>query len=201
MKRTIFYLVASVNLLNVSHLHCDAFRFTDLASSWFFKLNLLQNCKNILCTSTNAASNWENSLSKFRAISQIICCFFVSDTLWKPHGNTFLITKTNICRIHLLHAWISDLVRFLPQCEKGFVRFFGLYFCFADNLDFLTLPRCHLSKLGLLRNNCQIITQVGVHERVRIVFICRKIQVLLHSIEFKFVMWVDFFFKTVLLNL
>ena len=123
--------------------------------------------------------------------------FFVSDTLWKPHGNTFLITKTNICRIHLLHAWISDLVRFLPQCEKGFVRFFGLYFCFADNLDFLTLPRCHLSKLGLLRNNCQIITQVGVHERGRIVFICRKIQVLLHSIEFKFVMWVDFFFKTV----
>ena len=84
---------------------------------------------------------------------------------------------------------------------KGFVRFFGLYFCFADNLDFLTLPRCHLSKLGLLRNNCQIITQVGVHERGRIVFICRKIQVLLHSIEFKFVMWVDFFFKTVLLNL
>ena len=44
--------------------------------------------------------------------------FFVSDTLWKPHGNTFLITKTNICRIRLLHAWISDLVRFLPQCEK-----------------------------------------------------------------------------------
>ena len=109
--------------------------------------------------------------------------FFVSDTLWKPHGNTFLITKTNICRIHLLHAWISDLVRFLPQCEKGFVRFFGLYFCFADNLDFLTLPRCHLSKLGLLRNNCQIITQVGVHERAGIVFICRKIQVLLHSME------------------
>ena len=54
----------------------------------------------------------------------------------------------------------SDLCR---RAQKGFVKFLDLlYFCFADDLDFSTLWRCHLSVLGLLRNNCQFITQVGV---------------------------------------
>ena len=69
-------------------------------------------------------------------------------------------------------------LRFVPQSAERICqvpRF--LYFCFADNLDFLTLWRCHLSALGLLRNNCQFITQVGVAERARIVFIRGQIQI------------------------
>ena len=46
----------------------------------------------------------------------IICCLALLSlipALWKPHGNTFVITKTNICRIRpTLHtAWISDLAK------------------------------------------------------------------------------------------
>ena len=113
---------------------------------------------------------------------------FVSDMLWKPQGNIFLITKTNICCICSLRldfwsaqTWIFAAVRkgFLPGC---------LYICLCsvNNFDFLTLRRFHLSMLGLLRNNCQFITQVGVSKRLCIVFSCRQIKKNLPLTEFYF---------------
>ena len=40
--------------------------------------------------------------------------------------------------------------------------------------------------LGLLRNNCQFITQVGVSERLCIAFSCKQIQIKLPLTEFHF---------------
>ena len=109
-----------------------------------------------------------------RYLRPIICCLALlsqipASPVGKPHGNTFVITKTNICRIRPMHAaWISHLAKtdFCHRAQKGFIKCQDLlYFCFADNLDFLTVWHCHLSVLGLLRNNCQFITQVGVAER------------------------------------
>ena len=131
-------------------------------------------------------------LSQSSALSPNYLLFgpFVSDTstveaTWKyicDNKDKYLPHSPNAARC--LDFWFGQNWDLCCRELKEFVKLLDLsYFCSADNLDFLTLGRCHLSVLGLLRNNCQFISQVGVAERARIVFFCRQILILWHAVH------------------
>ena len=148
---------------------------------------------NYKSTSKNVASSWEAlTPSKSRVISPIICCAwpfclrYAVEATWK-----YISDNKNKYLLHLLTAPgflicpNSDFCRSAKRISARLPVYLSCR-CSVNNFDFLTPRHFHLSMLGLLRNNCQFITQVGISERLCIVFSCRQIKKNLPLTEFHF---------------
>ena len=126
-----------------------------------------------------------------RYLRPIICCLALlsqipASPVGKPHGNTFVITKTNICRIRPLHAWISDLAK-AQICAAERKRIFQVprfvVFLLCRSFRFLDSGTLPFISAGIIKKQLSVHNSSRRRWKSRIVFICRQIQIALHAVH------------------